>query len=42
MSTDRPFRFGVVFTSDFNALRWPEIARRLESEGFSTLLVADH
>ena len=42
MSTDKPFRFGVVFTDDFDAMRWPEIARRLESEGFATLLVADH
>jgi len=42
MSTDKPFRFGVVFTAGFDAMRWPEIARRVESEGFSTLLVADH
>jgi alkanesulfonate monooxygenase SsuD/methylene tetrahydromethanopterin reductase-like flavin-dependent oxidoreductase (luciferase family) len=42
MSTDKPFRFGVVFTEDFDAMRWPEIARRLESKGFATLLVADH
>jgi probable F420-dependent oxidoreductase len=42
MSTDKPFRFGVVFTDAFDTLRWPEIARRVESEGFATLLVADH
>ncbi len=42
MASDRPFRFGVVFTGSYGAMEWVELARKLESEGFSTLLVADH
>ncbi len=38
----RPFRFGMVFTGDTSALGWRNLAGRLEGEGFSTLLVADH
>ena len=38
----RPFRFGVVFTGLTDATQWPDLARRLEHSGFSTLLVADH
>ncbi len=38
----RPFRFGVVFTSATDRGRWRDLARRLEAEGCSTLLVADH
>lgn len=38
----RPFRFGVVFTGGYEARGWTELARRVEGEGFSTLLVADH
>lgn len=38
----RPFRFGVVFTDEMPGPAWTEYARRLEGEGFSTLLVADH
>jgi probable F420-dependent oxidoreductase len=38
----RPFRFGVVFTDEMPGPEWTEYARRLEGEGFSTLLVADH
>lgn len=38
----RPFRFGMTFTGSTDARRWGELARRLESEGFSTLSVADH
>lgn len=42
MSAKKPFRFGVAFTKFFDPRRWTEIARRLEGEGFSTLLAADH
>lgn len=38
----RPFRFGVVFTDEMTGPDWRDYARRLEAEGFSTLLVADH
>lgn len=38
----RPFRFGVVFTGLTDAVQWPDLARRIEATGFSTLLVADH
>ncbi len=39
----KPFRFGVVFTESVASSRdWAEHARRLEGQGFSTLLVADH
>lgn len=38
----RGFRFGAVFTGSYAANKWSEVARRLEAEGFSTLLVADH
>jgi len=37
-----PFRFGVVFTGSTDEASWPAFARRVESAGFSTLLVADH
>jgi probable F420-dependent oxidoreductase len=37
-----PFRFGVVFVNNYSAREWTDGARRLEAEGFSTLLVADH
>jgi probable F420-dependent oxidoreductase len=40
--TVRPFRFGMVFTGATEPRKWRELARRLEGEGFSTLLVADH
>jgi probable F420-dependent oxidoreductase len=42
VATDRPFRFGAVFTGAYSAVEWAELAHKLESEGFSTLLVADH
>src|SRR5581483_2790832 len=42
MITARSFRFGVVFTSAFDPVRWSATARRVEAEGFDTLLVADH
>ena len=38
----RPFRFGVVFTRGTDGAGWTDLARRLEDDGFSTLLVADH
>ena len=39
---ERPFRFGAVFSAPYTAANLTELARRLEGEGFSTLLVADH
>lgn len=38
----RPFRFGVVFSAPYTAADVAELARRLEGEGFDTLLAADH
>jgi probable F420-dependent oxidoreductase len=38
----RAFRFGVVFTEQMGGPAWADYARRLEGDGFSTLLVADH
>jgi probable F420-dependent oxidoreductase len=38
----RPFRFGVNTTSIESRSIWQERARRLEAEGWSTLLVPDH
>lgn len=38
----RPFRFGVNTTSIESRTTWQERARRLESEGWSTLLLPDH
>jgi probable F420-dependent oxidoreductase len=38
----RPFRFGVNTTSIESRTIWQERARRLEAEGWSTLLVPDH
>ena len=38
----RPFRFGVVFTGLTDRRGWAELARGLEGDGFSSLLVADH
>ena len=39
----RPFRFGVVVTGEAESGEaWSQYARRVESQGFSTLLVADH
>lgn len=40
--TMRPFRFGIAYTGGYDASTWADNARRLEGEGFSTLLVADH
>src|SRR5262249_43776837 len=42
VNTARPFRFGAVFTDSYTARQWTEQARRLEADGFATLLVADH
>lgn len=38
----RPFRFGVNTTSIDSRTAWQDRARRLEGEGWSTLLVPDH
>src|SRR3954451_18448510 len=38
----RPLRFGMVFTGATQPREWRDLARRLEGEGFSSLLVADH
>ena len=37
-----PFRFGFVFTGATDATGWRGLARQAESDGWSTLLVADH
>jgi probable F420-dependent oxidoreductase len=40
---DRPFRFGVLGGGDSSPVeKWHELARRIEGDGFSTLLVGDH
>ena len=42
-SMGRPFRFGVLGGADSKPVeRWHELARRIEGDGFSTLLVGDH
>jgi probable F420-dependent oxidoreductase len=41
-AADRPFRFGMVFTDEIGGPGWTDLARRLEGDGFATLLVADH
>jgi len=38
----RPFRFGICFTGHVDAKQWADMAKRVEGEGFSQLLVADH
>ncbi|MGZ4739083.1 MAG: TIGR03621 family F420-dependent LLM class oxidoreductase [Ilumatobacteraceae bacterium] len=38
----RRFRFGVEMMGPFPELSWPDSARRIESLGFSTLVVPDH
>jgi probable F420-dependent oxidoreductase len=38
----RPFRFGVTTTTIQSRAAWQERARRLEAEGWSTILVPDH
>lgn len=35
-------RFGVVYTGLYDGREWQELARKVEANGFSTLLVADH
>ena len=39
---NRPFRFGAIFGAPYTAVHFVELSRRLEGEGFSTLLAADH
>src|SRR4051812_16510145 len=41
MSSHRPFRFGVVAASAGSANEWLAKARRIESLGYSTLLIPD-
>jgi alkanesulfonate monooxygenase SsuD/methylene tetrahydromethanopterin reductase-like flavin-dependent oxidoreductase (luciferase family) len=41
-STPRPFRFGVTTTGIASRAAWQDHARRLEAEGWSTLLLPDH
>jgi probable F420-dependent oxidoreductase len=38
----RSIRFGIVFTDEATGPEFAELARRVEQDGFSTLLVADH
>jgi probable F420-dependent oxidoreductase len=38
----RRFRFGAEMMEPFAGMSWPDSARRLESLGFSTLVVPDH
>jgi probable F420-dependent oxidoreductase len=38
----RPFRFGVQASSATNRSEWVELARRVESHGYSTLTLPDH
>jgi probable F420-dependent oxidoreductase len=41
-NTARPFRFGAEMMGPFPGMSWPDSARRLESLGYSTLVVPDH
>src|SRR5205814_9215943 len=38
----RPFRFGAQVPRAGSAAEWRELARRLEGQGFSSLLMPDH
>ena len=38
----RPFRFGAQVASAGSAAEWRDLARRLEDQGFSSLLMPDH
>jgi alkanesulfonate monooxygenase SsuD/methylene tetrahydromethanopterin reductase-like flavin-dependent oxidoreductase (luciferase family) len=42
MVLSKSVRFGVVATDSYSALGWSSLAKRAESSGFDTLLVADH
>jgi probable F420-dependent oxidoreductase len=42
LSTHRPFRFGAIFSDPPTPSSAAEVARKLEGEGFDTLLSADH
>jgi probable F420-dependent oxidoreductase len=41
-STTRPFRFGVQASGSLTGTAWKELARRVESNGYSTLTMPDH
>jgi probable F420-dependent oxidoreductase len=41
-STTRPFRFGVQASGSLTGSAWKELARRVESNGYSTLTMPDH
>jgi probable F420-dependent oxidoreductase len=38
----RPFRFGLSSRTSWTPAGWRDLARRVESSGFATLLLADH
>src|SRR5947207_3804300 len=40
--TPRPFRFGAQANNARSAAEWRDLARRLEDQGFSSLLMPDH
>jgi probable F420-dependent oxidoreductase len=42
MTTPRPFRFGVQASTAPDARSWVELARKVESHGYSTLTMPDH
>jgi probable F420-dependent oxidoreductase len=42
MNQNRPFRFGVLMHNWGTRQEWIDKARRIEAQGFSTLLVPDH
>ncbi len=42
MATDRPIRFGVAAHAASDAATWRALARRVEDQGFATLLLPDH
>lgn len=42
MTTPRPFRFGVQASTAADSASWVELARKVESLGYSTLTMPDH
>lgn len=41
-SRRRPFRFGVATHGARNGREWRDLARRVEGQGYATLLISDH